>query len=269
MNSGLALRSTASGSAGPTARHPRDLSSGERERLALAAVAVAEPDVLDPRRADARRRPRAEGGARRVARGVRRVGEGGRRRDPRPRAAGAPSDRTLCFRNTSGSPGGARWRLGSPRLAAAAALGARRVGGARPCPRRGRDAARRRRRPRRRVRVARGRHRLGARPDARRDARRPRRRGTRALRPDPERPAGDGDRRRRRASRSGRVAASPSARSPRSRRTSSSARAPHTPWQMLAWGGCGLLAGLLRPVSAAPARVRGLHARASASRSGR
>jgi len=27
-------------------RHPRDLSSGERERLALAAVAVAEPDVL-------------------------------------------------------------------------------------------------------------------------------------------------------------------------------------------------------------------------------
>jgi energy-coupling factor transport system ATP-binding protein len=28
------------------ARHPRDLSSGERERLAVAAVAVAEPDVL-------------------------------------------------------------------------------------------------------------------------------------------------------------------------------------------------------------------------------
>ncbi|MBW3593695.1 MAG: ATP-binding cassette domain-containing protein, partial [Actinobacteria bacterium] len=27
-------------------RHPRDLSSGERERLALAAVAVAEPDLL-------------------------------------------------------------------------------------------------------------------------------------------------------------------------------------------------------------------------------
>ena len=23
---------------------------------------------------------------------------------------------------------------------------------------------------------------------------------------------------------------------------------PHTPWQMLAWGGCGLLAGLLRPL---------------------
>ncbi len=29
-----------------TARHPRDLSSGERERLGLAAVAVAEPDLL-------------------------------------------------------------------------------------------------------------------------------------------------------------------------------------------------------------------------------
>jgi energy-coupling factor transport system ATP-binding protein len=28
------------------ARHPRDLSSGERERLALAAVAVSEPDLL-------------------------------------------------------------------------------------------------------------------------------------------------------------------------------------------------------------------------------
>ncbi|HSO02184.1 MAG TPA: ATP-binding cassette domain-containing protein, partial [Gaiellaceae bacterium] len=29
-----------------SARHPRDLSSGERERLALASVAVAEPDLL-------------------------------------------------------------------------------------------------------------------------------------------------------------------------------------------------------------------------------
>ena len=28
------------------ARHPRDLSSGERERLGVAAVAVAEPDLL-------------------------------------------------------------------------------------------------------------------------------------------------------------------------------------------------------------------------------
>jgi len=32
--------------AGFEARHPRDLSSGERERLALAAVLVTEPDLL-------------------------------------------------------------------------------------------------------------------------------------------------------------------------------------------------------------------------------
>ena len=92
-----------------------------------------------------------------------------------------------------------RGRALASRVAAslpAAALGARRLGGARPCPRRDRDAAGRGRRPRRRVRVARGRHRLRARPDARRDAGRPRRRGPRALRADPERPAGDRDRRR-------------------------------------------------------------------------
>jgi energy-coupling factor transport system ATP-binding protein len=49
------------GLAGHAARHPRDLSSGERERLALAAVLVAEPDLLvldeptrgiDPQRKD-------------------------------------------------------------------------------------------------------------------------------------------------------------------------------------------------------------------------
>jgi energy-coupling factor transport system ATP-binding protein len=34
------------GLAGFDERHPRDLSSGERERLALAAVMVAEPDLL-------------------------------------------------------------------------------------------------------------------------------------------------------------------------------------------------------------------------------
>jgi energy-coupling factor transport system ATP-binding protein len=34
------------GLAGSADRHPRDLSSGERERLALAAVAVTEPDLL-------------------------------------------------------------------------------------------------------------------------------------------------------------------------------------------------------------------------------
>ena len=39
-------RSATVGLAGFEARHPRDLSSGERERLALAAVLVAEPDLL-------------------------------------------------------------------------------------------------------------------------------------------------------------------------------------------------------------------------------
>jgi energy-coupling factor transport system ATP-binding protein len=34
------------GLAGFEARHPRDLSSGERERLALAAVLAVEPDLL-------------------------------------------------------------------------------------------------------------------------------------------------------------------------------------------------------------------------------
>src|SRR5207248_7684619 len=34
------------GLAGKEARHPRDLSSGERERLALACVLVTEPDLL-------------------------------------------------------------------------------------------------------------------------------------------------------------------------------------------------------------------------------
>jgi energy-coupling factor transport system ATP-binding protein len=34
------------GLAGFEGRHPRDLSSGERERLALAAVLVADPDLL-------------------------------------------------------------------------------------------------------------------------------------------------------------------------------------------------------------------------------
>jgi energy-coupling factor transport system ATP-binding protein len=34
------------GLVGSEARHPRDLSTGERERLALATVLVSEPDVL-------------------------------------------------------------------------------------------------------------------------------------------------------------------------------------------------------------------------------
>src|SRR5204863_2792911 len=43
----LARRALADvGLAGFEGRHPRDLSSGERERLALASVLVAEPDLL-------------------------------------------------------------------------------------------------------------------------------------------------------------------------------------------------------------------------------
>ena len=38
--------SSGSVSRSQTGRHPRDLSSGERERLGLAAVSVAEPDLL-------------------------------------------------------------------------------------------------------------------------------------------------------------------------------------------------------------------------------
>jgi energy-coupling factor transport system ATP-binding protein len=62
------------GLAGAESRHPRDLSSGERERLALAAVAVTEPDLLvldeptrgvDPeRKAELAGRLRREGGRR-------------------------------------------------------------------------------------------------------------------------------------------------------------------------------------------------------------
>ena len=87
------------------ARHPRDLSSGERERLALAAVAVAEPDVLildEPTRGvDPERKAELGAWLEQYAASGKAVA----RRDARPRAARAPSNRTLCFRNTSGSPG--------------------------------------------------------------------------------------------------------------------------------------------------------------------
>ena len=42
---------------------------------------------------------------------------------------------------------------------------------------------------------------------------------------------------------------------------------PHTPWQMLAWGGCGLLAGLCGRCSGAGSRSRRSRS-CSASRSG-
>ena len=84
------------GLAGFEHRHPRDLSSGERERLALASVLVAEPDVLildeptrgvdPPRKAELaallRRDAQSAGDARRHARPRLR----GRRRGPRSRA---------------------------------------------------------------------------------------------------------------------------------------------------------------------------------------
>ncbi|HEY6583799.1 MAG TPA: ATP-binding cassette domain-containing protein [Gaiellaceae bacterium] len=63
------------GLAGVEGRHPRDLSSGERERLALAAVLVIDPDVLildeptrgvDPERKAELAALLAEGGARRA-----------------------------------------------------------------------------------------------------------------------------------------------------------------------------------------------------------
>ena len=84
-------------------RHPRDLSSGERERLGLAATAVSDPDLLvldEPTRGVD---PGPEGGDRRVAPrpGGRRNGD--RRRDARPDAPGAPAG--------PARGGGARCRL--------------------------------------------------------------------------------------------------------------------------------------------------------------
>ena len=59
VDSAAAARAIAAvGLEGYEARHPRDLSSGERERLALAAVLATEPDVLvldEPRAASTRR----------------------------------------------------------------------------------------------------------------------------------------------------------------------------------------------------------------------
>ena len=81
----------ASGSRGFEARHPRDLSSGERERLALAAVLVAEPDLLvldEPTRGVD---PGAEGRARRAAPRATRRARGDARRHARPTSSPARS----------------------------------------------------------------------------------------------------------------------------------------------------------------------------------
>ena len=75
-------------------RHPRDLSSGERERLALAAVAVAEPDLLvldEPTRGlDPERKAALGAWLQEYAA----VGQGSAHRDSRPRPAGEPANRT-------------------------------------------------------------------------------------------------------------------------------------------------------------------------------
>ena len=94
-------------------RHPRDLSSGERERLGFAAVTVGEPDLLvldEPTRGiDPDRKIE-------IAEwlfGVRGRGHGRARRDARPRLPGAPARR--AGRREAGS-----WRRSLPARALAA-----------------------------------------------------------------------------------------------------------------------------------------------------
>ena len=108
------------------ARHPRDLSSGERERLALAAVAVAEPDVLildEPTRGvDPERKARLGAWLEEYAASGKAVVVATHDRElPAHRA-----DRTLCFRNTSGSSRECALapRVAAGRSAAALALAA-------------------------------------------------------------------------------------------------------------------------------------------------
>ena len=174
--------------------------------------------------------------------------EGRRRRHARPRAAGAPANRTLCFRNTSGSSGGDAL---PSRVAAARGrrrARARRLGCARPEPRRDRDAA--------------GRASPCSSPGfAWLEG------GTVSAR-DLTLVATLGG-----LAAAGRVlfapipsvqpvtvivAAAGVALGPRRGFAVGALAAiasnfflgqgPHTPWQMLAWGGCGLLAGLARPL---------------------
>ena len=249
-------------------RHPRDLSSGERERLALAAVAVAEPDVLildEPTRGvDPERKARA----RRVARGVR--ARRGRRSSSRRTTASCrrTGGSDFVFQKHKRLFGGRALPSRVARLAAAAALAL--AAWAALDPARGGVAtllaavA---------VLVAGFAWLEGGTVSAR----------------DLTLVATLGG-----LAAAGRVlfapipsvqpvtvivAASGVALGPR-RGFAVGALAAiasnfflgqgvHTPWQMLAWGGCGL-AGR-RSCAAAPpqARVRGLHARASASRSGR
>ncbi len=104
---GRPLHSTQFGLAFATCRHPRDLSSGERERLGVAAVSVSEPDLLvldEP--------TRGIDPDRKAALAAWLLGEAERgprhsRRNPRSAAPCAPAGQARCGR------GGARCGLGS------------------------------------------------------------------------------------------------------------------------------------------------------------
>ena len=104
------------GLAGFEERHPRDLSAGERERLALAAVLATEPDLLvldeptrgvDPeRKAELARLLRAQAPGARDARHHARPGVGGRGRRPRRHPRAGAGGR--CVRNGGAAPARSR-----------------------------------------------------------------------------------------------------------------------------------------------------------------
>jgi len=81
-------------------------------------------------------------------------------------------------------------------------------------------------------------------------------RGAGALRRRAGRAAGDGDCRRVRRSRSARGRGWPSAVCSALVSNFYLGQGAYTPWQMLAWGGCGLLGGLAAPAAAPPAAAR-------------
>ena len=170
-----------------TDRHPRDLSSGERERLGIAAVSVPEPDLLvldEPTRGSTPiARPRSPRGC-----------------SSRRRAGGECSSprTTLSCPRIAACGWTHRWRcrcgLGSPSCVRAPRARRRVVGGDRSGARRPRDPPRGVRARGRRIRVARAGWRHGTRHHPRRHPRRHRRRRPCPLRTDPRRAARDGDR---------------------------------------------------------------------------